>query len=107
MLLLCPNILVRIYLIVLTVLVLGRANPEWHRAPDNRYNLTMHVVGQTVVGLFTTINSSVSVERNLVLLVCLYARGKMILTRMWANAQHDGRPAEHRWRAVFNAAKFG
>jgi len=29
------------------------------------------------------------------------------LTRMWANAQLDGRPAEHRWRPLFNAAKFG
>ena len=28
-------------------------------------------------------------------------------TRMWANAQPDGRPAEHRWRPLFNAAKFG
>jgi len=26
---------------------------------------------------------------------------------MWANAQRDGRPAEHRWRSLFNAAKFG
>jgi len=26
---------------------------------------------------------------------------------MRANAQHDGRPAEHRWRPLFNAAKFG
>jgi len=25
---------------------------------------------------------------------------------MWANAQRDGRPAEHRWRPLFNAAKF-
>ena len=30
-----------------------------------------------------------------------------IITRMWANAQPDGRPAEHRWRPLFNAAKFG
>jgi len=29
------------------------------------------------------------------------------ITRMWANAQRDGRPAEHRWRPLFNAAKFG
>jgi len=29
------------------------------------------------------------------------------LTRMWANAQPDGRPAKHRWRPLFNAAKFG
>jgi len=28
-------------------------------------------------------------------------------TRMWANAQRDGRPAEHRWRPLFNAARFG
>jgi len=26
------------------------------------------------------------------------------LTRMWANAQHDGRPAEYKWRPLFNAA---
>jgi len=28
-------------------------------------------------------------------------------TRMWANAQRDGRPAECRWRPLFNVAKFG
>jgi len=26
---------------------------------------------------------------------------------MWANAERDGRPAEYRWRPLFNAAKFG
>jgi len=26
---------------------------------------------------------------------------------MWANAQRDGRPAEYRWRPLFNAATFG
>ena len=26
---------------------------------------------------------------------------------MWANAPRDGRPAEYRWRPLFNAAKFG
>jgi len=26
--------------------------------------------------------------------------------RMWANAQRHGRPAEYRWRPLFNAAKF-
>jgi len=25
---------------------------------------------------------------------------------MWANAQSDGRPAEHRWCPLLNAAKF-
>jgi len=28
-------------------------------------------------------------------------------TRMWTNAQPDGRPAEHRWCPLFNAAKYG
>ena len=26
---------------------------------------------------------------------------------MWVNAQRDGRPAEYRWRPLFNAANFG
>jgi len=26
---------------------------------------------------------------------------------MWANAPRDGRPAEYRWRPLFNTAKFG
>jgi len=30
-----------------------------------------------------------------------------ITTTMWANAQLHGRPAEYRWRPMFNAAKFG
>jgi len=32
---------------------------------------------------------------------------KSLQTRMWANAQRDGRPAEYRWHPLFNAAKFG
>jgi len=35
------------------------------------------------------------------------ALAKKKQTRMWANAQRDGRPAEYRWRPLFNAAKFG
>ena len=31
----------------------------------------------------------------------------MHTTRMWTNAQRDGRPTEYRWRPLFNAAKFG
>jgi len=26
---------------------------------------------------------------------------------MWANDQRDARPAEYRWRPLFNATKFG
>jgi len=29
------------------------------------------------------------------------------ITRMWADAQRDGRPAEYRWRPLLNAPKFG
>jgi len=32
------------------------------------------------------------------------ARPLQVLTRLWASAQHDGRPAECRWRRLFNAA---
>jgi len=32
---------------------------------------------------------------------------KQVKTRMWANAQRDGRPVKYRWRPLFNAAKFG
>jgi len=33
--------------------------------------------------------------------------GVLVLTRMWTDAQRDGRPAEYKWRPLFNAAKFG
>jgi len=29
------------------------------------------------------------------------------LTRMWVNAQLDGRPTEYRWQPLFSAAYFG
>jgi len=32
---------------------------------------------------------------------------KLFQTRMWANAQRDGRPAKYRWHPLFNAAKYG
>ena len=32
---------------------------------------------------------------------------KQMQLEMWANAQRDGRPAEHRWCPMFNAANFG
>ena len=37
--------------------------------------------------------------------VCCYSQ--QLQLEMWANAKRDGRPAEHRWRPLFNAAKFG
>jgi len=35
-----------------------------------------------------------------------YKNGKYNVTGMWANAQRDGRPAEYRWRPLFNAAMW-
>ena len=40
------------------------------------------------------------------LLVCENYLVSTFWTRMWASAQRDGRPAEHKWRPLFNAAKF-
>ena len=37
----------------------------------------------------------------------LSSRSNKIELEMWANAQHDGSPAEYMWRPLFNAAKFG
>jgi len=39
--------------------------------------------------------------------VMLSMFGEIRTTRMWADAQRDGRPAEYGWRPLFNAAKFG
>ena len=36
-----------------------------------------------------------------------FRRKKIFKLEMWANAQRGGRPAEYRWRHLFNAAKFG
>jgi len=36
-----------------------------------------------------------------------YKKANINITRMWANAQRDGHPAEYRWHPLFNAAKFG
>ena len=41
------------------------------------------------------------------LLVIYHSHADYHATRMWANAQRDGRTAEYRWRPLFNAAKFG
>jgi len=34
------------------------------------------------------------------------SKKRILMTRMWANAQRDGRPVEYKWRPLFNAAKF-
>jgi len=32
---------------------------------------------------------------------------KFVYSRMWVNAQRDGRPAEYTWRPLLTTAKFG
>ena len=48
-----------------------------------------------------------SLELTDVSMDAIVALAKQKQTRMWANAQRDGRPAEYRSRPLFNAAKFG
>jgi len=36
-----------------------------------------------------------------------FRSAESVITRMWANAQRDGRPTEYRWHPLFNAAKLG
>jgi len=38
---------------------------------------------------------------------CKYENLLLIITRMWASAQRNGRPAEYSWHPLFNSAKFG
>jgi len=40
-------------------------------------------------------------------IISLHSSRKKHRLEMWANAQRDGRPAEYRWRTLFNTAKFG
>jgi len=52
---------------------------------------------------YTHVNANVMTVKDM---LCLQLKF-LNKTRMWANAQRDGRPAKHRWRLLFNAAKFG
>ena len=57
-----------------------------------RYQLTFFFITSTVNYYNDILGSHNSVQHN------------TMQTRMWANAQRDGRPAEYRWRPVLNAA---
>jgi len=79
--------------------------PEENRATDTR-NM------QTKFGKDRACGSGdILAKRQTVILITILrnrSSGEVtITTRMWANAQRDGRPAEYRWRPLFNAAKFG
>ena len=47
-----------------------------------------------------------NIQNHSIVTVWVYEK-KTKTTRMWANAQRDGRPAQYRWHPLFNATKFG
>ena len=67
--------------------------------------LHVDVVFVALVNCFTSV--SLCFLLPLIHLVMALNTLKPELTRMWADAQRDGRPAEYRWRPLINAAKFG
>jgi len=56
------------------------------------YNITEIQIGVKQLGYYKATSTKI--------------KSKLYRTRMWANAQPDGRPAEHRWRPLFKAGKF-
>ena len=64
---------------------------------SEKRNKTETGIGLTVT---VTVTGTARVKKSLLGL-------SLSLLEMWANAQRDGRPAEYRWRPLFNAAKFG
>jgi len=85
--------------------------PKIASLPTRVHNPNSILIGSAVVaGLMTATDKTDHATRS-VKVGRIYVRStamqKKIITRMWANAQPDGRPAEHRWRPLFNAAKFG
>ena len=72
------------------------------------YNQSMHKGSKTYYNQFTNgkVKSYKSKKLQKVPQLTPFC-GTTTRTRMWANAQRDGRPAEYRWRPLFNAAKFG
>jgi len=57
---------------------------------------------------YVFIDTMLFIKENVILLKCLRQykcySARQLLLEMWANAQRDGRPAEYRWRPLFNAA---
>jgi len=53
----------------------------------------------------TTFQTFIKIQK--IGLTFIVPAGKRTWTRMWANAQRDGCPAEYRWSPLFNATKFG
>ena len=66
--------------------------------PDQQCHSTEHTIRYDTI--FTCAQQLTYSQLNL-------PHGTKQKTRMWANAQRDGRSAEYRWRPLFSDAKFG
>jgi len=73
-------------------------------APPGEFRWTVHVCRR--YGLFVKL-LWLLVSPQAVKISGVKQKTKTEWTRMWANAQCDGRPAEYTWRRLFNAPKFG
>jgi len=78
--------------------------------------LTLHNVSVDQSGWYTCLaGNSIGLSHHSAWLTVLSAHGLLRSsqqqinkqTRMWADAQRDGRPAGYQWRPLFNTAKFG
>ena len=69
--------------------------------PDDIREVDRH----TRIHLWSHAASCLQLLRNVTIMTAI--NWNITLTRMWANAQRDGRPVEYRWRHLFNTAKFG
>jgi len=75
-----------------------------------RLDFVLVLFAFVVLGLVSSeLRQEISWEERLQndLFLCRVGRKTLTQLEMWANAQRDGRPAERRWRPLFNAAKFG
>jgi len=73
---------------------------------DTRALRTIHLEGRRCY-VFNCVLMQILVPNYAEFKFILFEGQTTTITRMWANAQRDGRPVEYRWRPLLNAAKFG
>jgi len=77
-----------------------------HRRPSKLYQRTS-IMHHSVLTNSRTLNASAPIITTTLYDDHAHKLLNYLTTRMWANAQRDGRPAKYTWRPLFNAAKFG
>jgi len=81
--------------------VIAKGELFYKQSPKNVYQETK--ISRVAQGM----SPGTLLDFNKLLPSCKKQQEKLHLTRMWADAKRDGRPAEYWWRPVLNAAKFG